>query len=599
MSRAVAVVQARMGSSRLPGKILMLLDNRPLLGVILDRLRCCRSIDQIIVATTVEDNDEPVLSFCKAQGVACFRGSTEDVLSRTIGAAEKAGADIVVRVTGDAPWIDPAIIDQEVESLRRSGSDYAQVDPETPVVLEGFEAVRLEALRRVDRITDLEPRHREHVTTYIRENLDEFRVEALEADPVLRQRPLKLSVDTPAELRFHAEAYRRIGERVPDVRELLRLLDRDSGMASLAPRPVRKRPGEASHRFLLCMEAGGCLGWGHLVRQRALGRCLNESHACGVIYALQGSSEAEERIREERLPVVRMPDETDERPAFLAETVREQRIDAAILDVQTPVKPDLVKSVQAAGSAVVLLDNSGEGRLWADLVVDPGLHHEAGKALRPRHGEYLEGGAFTTLNEQVVTHPQRPPGRILEDGRPPRLLVTMGGSDPEGMTMLAVRALEPAPYDAEVSVLVGPDFQRKAELEDLMRSMERPPRCVRALDDPASIYEQADAALACFGVTVYELAYLGVPAMMLSHSPSNAKAAARLANHGFSVDLGYHRDTDPDRIRWTVVELMEQPERLRDMAHRGQECIDGGGIGRLAGRVLTLASCRRAVGEGH
>ncbi len=599
MSRAAAVVQARMGSSRLPGKILMLLDDRPLLGVILDRLRCCRSIDQIIVATTVEGNDEPVLSFCKAQRVACFRGSTEDVLTRTINAAEKVGAEIVVRVTGDAPWIDPTIIDQEVESLRRSGSDYAHVDPETAVVLEGFETVRLEALRRVDRIPNLEPRHREHVTTYIRENLDEFRVEALESEPILHQRSLKLSVDTPAELRFHAEVYRRIGERVPDVRELLRLLDRDSALAALAPRPVRKRPGEASHRFLLCMEAGGCMGWGHLVRQRALGRCLNESHACGIIYALGGSREAEERIREERLPVLRMPEEPHEHPGFLADAVREHRIEATILDVQTPVTPALVRSVQAVGSAVALVDNSGEGRLWANLVVDPGLHHEPDEVLRPCEGEYLEGGAFSLLNEQVVAHPQRPPGRILEGGRPPRLLVTMGGSDPAGMTLLAVRALEPAPYDAEVSVLMGPDFQKRAELEDLMRSMERPPRCVTALDDPASLYEQADAAVACFGVTVYELAYLGVPTLMLSHSPANARAAARLADHGFSVDLGYHLDTDPDRIRRAVVELMEQPEQLRDMADRGQECIDGGGIGRIAERILALASCRRAVGEGH
>ena len=115
--KVVASVQVRMGSTRLPGKVMMPLGNRPLLGFLIDRLRLCKTIDDIVVATSVEPENDVIEGFCSDEGVPCFRGSEQDVLQRTLGALEKTSAAIGVEVFGDCPQIDPRIVDDAVEKI--------------------------------------------------------------------------------------------------------------------------------------------------------------------------------------------------------------------------------------------------------------------------------------------------------------------------------------------------------------------------------------------------------------------------------------------------------------------------------------------------
>src|SRR5215204_5835271 len=112
--RRVIIVQARMTSTRLPGKVLADLAGRPMLLRQLERLARCRQVDDIVVATTTQPTDEPVLRVCDAAGVRWFRGDEHDVLGRYLGAAREAAADLIVRITSDCPLIDPAEADRVV-----------------------------------------------------------------------------------------------------------------------------------------------------------------------------------------------------------------------------------------------------------------------------------------------------------------------------------------------------------------------------------------------------------------------------------------------------------------------------------------------------
>lgn len=168
--RRVIVVQARTGSTRLPGKVLMDVAGRPMLAQQLKRLRRCRYADEIVVATTRKDEDTPVVAVAESAGARWFRGSEQDVLARYLGAAREARADIVVRITADCPLIDPEVTDTVIAELESHADacDYASnVMPRTfPQGLDS-EALFLDTLERIHRLTSSGP-EREHVTLFLR-----------------------------------------------------------------------------------------------------------------------------------------------------------------------------------------------------------------------------------------------------------------------------------------------------------------------------------------------------------------------------------------------------------------------------------------------
>ncbi len=168
--KRVLIVQARMTSTRLPGKVLMPVAGRPMLVQQLQRLKRCRFVDEMVVATTRNSADDPVVTVADQEEVRWFRGHEYDVLERYVEAAREARADLIVRITADCPLIDPEIVDRVIQELEQHGKscDYAtNVLPRTfPRGLD-TEAFFRDVLERVHRLAQ-SPEAREHVTTFIR-----------------------------------------------------------------------------------------------------------------------------------------------------------------------------------------------------------------------------------------------------------------------------------------------------------------------------------------------------------------------------------------------------------------------------------------------
>lgn len=165
-ARVVAVVQARMGSSRLPGKVLWPLGGRPVLDWVL-RAAAAAQLDEVVVATSVEPEDDAIEAFCAQRGVRVVRGPEEDVLTRYRMAADASGADAVVRLTSDCPLLDPALIDRVVELWRTTpGLGYAAttLHRTLPRGLD-VELVSAGALRLAD--AEARGHHRVHVTSWL------------------------------------------------------------------------------------------------------------------------------------------------------------------------------------------------------------------------------------------------------------------------------------------------------------------------------------------------------------------------------------------------------------------------------------------------
>lgn len=173
MERVVAVVQARMGSTRLPGKVLTAIAGRTMLDRVVTRLGRSAAVEEVIVATSTLVQDDPIVAHCNTLGVRVERGDPLDVLARFARVARAVDADVVVRITADCPFIDPFLVSAVVTALVDAdpAADYAAnvLDPRTyPRGLDA-EAMTVAALLEADRLDD-DPASREHVTPFIRDS---------------------------------------------------------------------------------------------------------------------------------------------------------------------------------------------------------------------------------------------------------------------------------------------------------------------------------------------------------------------------------------------------------------------------------------------
>lgn len=239
MPRNVAVIQARMGSSRLPGKVLMPLLGRPAILFMIERVRRATTVDEIVVATSDQPGDDPLASALESAGIACFRGSLDDVLDRYHAAAVAHRADRVVRLTGDCPLMDADLVDRALELLASSGADYvSNVDPPTYPDGLDVEAFTFDALHSAWQEARA-PVEREHVTPFLRLHKDRFANRAWNGLSDLSA--LRWTVDHPDDLAHVRKLIERVGARTPadfDRYDLYRLCERD---AAVAAQPAHRR----------------------------------------------------------------------------------------------------------------------------------------------------------------------------------------------------------------------------------------------------------------------------------------------------------------------------------------------------------------------
>jgi len=170
--KTIVIIQARMGSSRLPGKILMPLGDHINLLYVTSRCKRIAGVDEVIVATSTLPGDDAVEQWCRDQGVVCFRGSEDDVLSRFIGVAESFQPDYVLRVTADCPFVDIEMAEQILKLAKDNKVDIVDLGAGLPRGL-AVEVVSYQALKQMD-IHGKELRHREHVTYYAYEYKEQF-----------------------------------------------------------------------------------------------------------------------------------------------------------------------------------------------------------------------------------------------------------------------------------------------------------------------------------------------------------------------------------------------------------------------------------------
>lgn len=245
-NKVVAIVQARMGSTRLPGKVLTDVAGKPMLWHMLNRLKLSNKIDNIVLAIPSSVQNDRLEDLAKGLKLHCFRGSEEDVLDRYYKAAVKFGGEVIVRLTADCPLIDPRMTDRIIEEHLNSDVDYTSsgISRTFPWGL-GAEVFSFDALERAYEEAKLDY-EREHVTPYIYQHPNLFKIKAIEATGKLRRPDLRLTVDTEEDLRLIKEIFKRLyrDDQAFYTEDIIDLLDKHPELVAINAHVRQKELGD-------------------------------------------------------------------------------------------------------------------------------------------------------------------------------------------------------------------------------------------------------------------------------------------------------------------------------------------------------------------
>jgi spore coat polysaccharide biosynthesis protein SpsF len=230
-----AIIQARVGSTRLPGKIFKKILGKPLLWHVVERVRAAKKIKRIIIATTLNPQDNKIVDFAKKMKLPWFCGSEKDVLDRYYQTGKNFGSEIIVRVTSDDPFKDPKLIDKFVgEFLKRKGTiDYLSntIEPTYPEGLD-LEIFSFKALKKAWQEAK-KPSEREHVTPYIYKHPNKFRLFSLKHKENLSH--FRWTIDYPQDLKFAREIYKRLypKKKIFTMEDVLDLLQKEPSLLEI------------------------------------------------------------------------------------------------------------------------------------------------------------------------------------------------------------------------------------------------------------------------------------------------------------------------------------------------------------------------------
>lgn len=588
-----AVVQARMRSTRLPGKVLKPIVGQPLIWHILHRLRKSELIQTICVATTINPADDALAAYAQEQGAVVVRGPEDDVLARFALASHTIDPDIIVRVNADAPLVDAGFIDYLIREMMRLQADFVTLKPGVSAIHDGADPMTRWALDKLVVKAHDDPVAREHVSAYFKLHPEFVKVAQIDLPAKWRFKGARLSVDTPADVTFIETIYDRLHAQAGEatLTDLVALLHREPALLDLNAHVQQKAATVSSGTVIVRCDGGAAIGLGHVRRCLSVAKALRDREGFGVRFAMNDDALALEPVRAAGFGIDILPPGVKEIDWLLSLAETHKPV-ATLLDIRTDLSAASVMRLKGADTLVAVIDDGSPRRLAADASFYPPVPQ-----VFALNWEGAEAEPYVGWEWVVLGHEAMPPFARREGGRP-RILVSMGGTDPQGLTARAARALAALQPTFDVTVVVGPGAEARTESE-IARIAPRF-SMVRSPNDLPKLMSEADLGVISFGVTAYELAALGVPAVYLALTEDHALSASAFERAGMGVSLGVASRVGEGDVGEVVSELLADPAHLRAMGAAGRMNVDTRGALRIAAHVRRMVDERAdalCVGE--
>ncbi len=326
------------------------------------------------------------------------------------------------------------------------------------------------------------------------------------------------------------------------------------------------------------------IGLGHVVRCLALAGELRNAQGCKVSFAMRQGTLGVKMAQAEGYRVFEPADEikSSNQVLWLKNVVKETCCQVLILDVRDDLPSDAVSSLRCQGILIVTIDDPSQRRLHADLAFYPPVPQIRKMSWSGFSGRLYDGWEWVILRRQF----EQPTPRVSLGRR--QLLVTMGGSDPFKLTLRAVEALDLLKLEFDTSVVLGPGFLHNEELQSLLVRVHRQFDIYRNVSCISHLMARADMAVASFGVTAYELAATGVPAIFMSISEDHEESLKSFVDAGIALSIGIFNKVTPGILAQSVKDVLTNPLLRSKMSLQAKRLVDGSGAARIAQRIIEV-----------
>lgn len=586
--KTAIIVQARLGSSRLPGKILQNLGDRTVLQHDIDRLKRVAGADVVVIATTDSPKDDAVAEAAASYGAVVFRGDEQDVLSRYLGAARMVDADVIMRVTSDCPLIDHEICAAVLSLRARMRADYAANNMPRlfPHGLD-CEAFTRDALERAAKEAT-SPYDREHVTPYLRRQPGLKRANLVGPGwPANQQR---WTLDFPEDLAFFQGVFAELPrEHIPTWQDVLSLLGRrpDLLAPNLAHRVAPAMAGDPqAPTAVFHFAAHKVIGSGHAMRCNTLQSRL-EALGWRCHWAIDAATAD---FLGAAIPPGALLRLTAATPEEQAEEIRVSVGNCEMLVIdhyETPVA--FAKAARAFSKRIVYFDDLANRAMDADAVINPtpGFSARDYATHNRADARYLLGPDYALLRQQFAAHRQAAHAAGAEIKR---VLVAFGGVDPLDGTGLALDVLAGFP-ELTIDVVLGGGAPHLGKVTKQVAALGARARLLTDVADMAGIMAAADLVIGAPGTSTWERGCLGLPSLLIGIAENQRANAAIVAETGAGHVAGFLTTEDRATVGHSLAThfrtLSGDPAQHQRMAKAARSLCDGRGTQRIVAALLS------------
>jgi spore coat polysaccharide biosynthesis protein SpsF len=325
----------------------------------------------------------------------------------------------------------------------------------------------------------------------------------------------------------------------------------------------------------------------------ALADELQENHGVEVTFALRASPLASQMVKRRSYPILQPPDGgVFDHEAWLRDCILTSGAQILVVDVRDDLSKAALNALAGKGTIVAVLDDLSDRRWAADLAFYPPVPQVRRVDWSGFRGRLCVGWEWIVLRSQFAeSFPSR-------ENSKRSLLIAMGGSDPAGLTLKAVRAVDRLPGDGDFEsvIIVGAGFCHRQALRDLLGQTRRRFKVREDVSEMSAAMAQADLAVCSFGMTSYELAAMGAPAVCVCLSEDHAESASALVAAGMGISLGVDDQDTETRLAAAVERLLADKNARAQMSARARELVDGRGASRIAELLVSAVAAHTARG---